>query len=497
MVPVSDQSRARAELEAVLSSECFARATTLRRLLEYIGTRGLEGTGEAITEYDLGVHGLGRTPTFDPQSDSSVRVSVYNLRKRLEQYYRNEGAGHELRIVVPVGSYAPHFLAPSPPAADVEDPEPAPANPLDVPASPRKRWIARQWVFIASTLSVLAAVLVAGLLTQVQPPGKGSAAAARGTAVLPGQPFRMAAGAARPYVDHTGVTWEAERYARGGSLFHLPARGIVRTADADLYLSGREGDFEYAIPLPPGTYEVHLHFAETRVPNETMREMQVLVNGRSALALDIVADAGGPGIATIKVLKDVSPGPDGRLHLSFRTKVLAAFVNAIEVLPGLPGRMLPVRITTRDSAYADEDGRIWLPDRYYQGGQSTLHKYLVKAPEKAGLYNTERYGHFSYAIPVVDGGKYRLNLYFSEAWFGEAPTTVPASGYRVFDVYSNGITLLSQFDILREVGRSATPLVKSFRHVAASPQGKLDLTFVPRQNLALINAIEVLDEAGE
>jgi orotate phosphoribosyltransferase len=68
-------------------------------------------------------------------------------------------------------------------------------------------------------------------------------------------------------------------------------------------------------------------------------------------------------------------------------------------------------------------------------------------------------------------------------------------GSRVFDVYSDGTTLLKGFDILREAGRIANrAVIRVFRHVPASPLGKIDLTFVPVVNYALINAIEVLEE---
>jgi hypothetical protein len=33
--------------------------------------------------------------------------------------------------------------------------------------------------------------------------------------------------------------------------------------DPDIYRHVRQGDFRYDIPLKPGSYELHLHFAET------------------------------------------------------------------------------------------------------------------------------------------------------------------------------------------------------------------------------------------
>ena len=85
-------------------------------------------------------------------------------------------------------------------------------------------------------------------------------------------------------------------------------------------------------------------------------------------------------------------------------------------------------------------------------------------------------------------------LHFSENWF-TPPNSKVGVGSRVFDVYSNGTTLLKGFDILKEAdGIANRAVVRILRHVPASPLGKIDLTFVPIVNYALINAIEVIEE---
>ena len=68
-------------------------------------------------------------------------------------------------------------------------------------------------------------------------------------------------------------------------------------------------------------------------------------------------------------------------------------------------------------------------------------------------------------------------------------------GSRIFDVYCNGTTLLKGYDILKDAGGVANrAVIRVFRHIPASPLGKIDLTFVPVVNYALINAIEVTAE---
>ena len=64
-------------------------------------------------------------------------------------------------------------------------------------------------------------------------------------------------------------------------------------------------------------------------------------------------------------------------------------------------------------------------------------------------------------------------------------------GSRVFDVSANGQMLLKDFDILAEGGTE--PLVKTFE-VQGSATGRLELSFMPQSNYALIDAIEVLPD---
>jgi len=86
-----------------------------------------------------------------------------------------------------------------------------------------------------------------------------------------------------------------------------------------------------------------------------------------------------------------------------------------------------------------------------------------------------------------------VTLHFAETWFN--PNSLGGIGSRVFDVYCNGTTLLKNFDILKETnGAGNRPVVKIFHNVQASPQGKIDLTFVPINNYALLTALEVSQE---
>src|SRR6202042_3720068 len=107
MSAVVDREQAKAELEAVVASGIFGKAPSLAQLLDYVCTKYFQGRTDQVKEYNVAVEALGRPASFDPRKDSIVRVEAFRLRKRLKQYYENEGAGHLLRIVVPSGQYVP------------------------------------------------------------------------------------------------------------------------------------------------------------------------------------------------------------------------------------------------------------------------------------------------------------------------------------------------------------------------------------------------------
>jgi hypothetical protein len=67
-------------------------------------------------------------------------------------------------------------------------------------------------------------------------------------------------------------------------------------------------------------------------------------------------------------------------------------------------------------------------------------------------------------------------------------------GGRVFDISYNGRILLANFDVFREAG-GLHALDKTFEGLAPNTQAKLIFTFTPTHNYAMINAIEVVDEA--
>jgi hypothetical protein len=178
-----------------------------------------------------------------------------------------------------------------------------------------------------------------------------------------------------------------------------------------------------------------------------------------------------------------------------------AFVNGIEIHPMESNAMLPIRWVASDADLVDASGHVWQPDDFCFGGRIRAEREPVTDAAAPQLFRSERYGHFSYAIPVADG-TYTVTLYFSEDWFGLPHDTSPiiptisGVGERVFDVWCNGASLLRDFDIAKEAGGPLRPVRKTFRGLKPNAQGKLLFTFVPVKDYAVINAIEVEDESS-
>jgi hypothetical protein len=522
----------RAEVEDLLSSGVFGRTNNHVRLLTFVCEKYFEGAIDEIKEYSIAVHALGRPESFDPQMDTIVRVTAHALRKRLEDFYRGAGAEHAVHICLPPGHYVPKFIHMSDVETSagestleekqnghslggvssrgngrLEDRQDHPSQPLNVSSAdgaaiqqdaggaersvrPRAGLVMLAVIFAISVclLSVLVWKRWNGRIGRESFP-RTQAAITPG--LTSGKILRaMVGNTSAPYLDRGGSTWDTDHFCSGGSPFSVTGHAIQGTENPQLFSSGRRGVFQCNYPVPPGTYEVHLLFAETSGLQENSRNVAFSINGGLLSTLDVVDDAGGDDIATTKVFTDIAPASDGAIHLDFTSP--EAFANAVEILQSAPHRILPVRIVAGHSPYRDSQGNVWMPDQYFMGGRLSSFGGDLSKVADGPLYEWHRLGHFHYVIPVVTGGKYTLKLHFMEHWFGVQNGGIGGVGSRVFDVSCNGSMLLKGFDILREAG--SEPLVKTFQHIEPTPQGKIEIYFTPAVNYPSISAIEVIPE---
>ena len=512
MTSAGEFEQERLELAKLLGSGIFDRAPNLALLLNYVCSRYFEHGADQIKEYNIAVDALGRPPEFDPRADSIVRVEAHRLRKRLREFYESEGADHSIQIEIPSGQYAPRFVflspaVPDPPA--VKPATPAAAEERQPPAS-------AVWAALAGQLRpfrlwkvcvALLALLVLGATFPLVKLSRGysrTLAAREPAPILPGDTIRIACGLEHGnYIDHFGNAWSSDAFFQGGSAIQESFHAIRGTRDQRLYDNRREGAFRYDIPLKPGAYELRLHFAETVYGmnnpaggGESSRVFGIAINSRNVVPyFDVIGDS-EPSTADIKVFKDISPAADGRLHLQFTPVSNMPILSGIEIAPGVPGHLRPIRMLAQDHGYTDPQGHYWEPDRYAFGGQLVArNNYVVSGGPDPDLYHGERFGKISYVVPVA-AGRYRLRLHFSEGWFGPGkPGGGAGVGSRVFDILCNGIAVRRGFDIFKEAGGSNRAVMLEIPDVTPNYEGKIVISLLPAENYACINALEIIDES--
>jgi hypothetical protein len=114
---------------------------------------------------------------------------------------------------------------------------------------------------------------------------------------------------------------------------------------------------------------------------------------------------------------------------------------------------------------------------------------LVNDPAPQSVYQTWRYGNFTYTLPgLTAGATYAVRLDFSE-------NIATAAGQRVFNVAINGTQVLSKFDIFAAAGGQFKALEKQFT-AKADASGKITIRFTGVVGPARVGGIEVFSPAA-
>jgi hypothetical protein len=168
-------------------------------------------------------------------------------------------------------------------------------------------------------------------------------------------------------------------------------------------------------------------------------------------------------------------------------------VGTIEKTQAQTPLPLPVPAVVRIHAGGAASG-IWSAEQYLApGGRSTVvttgsvvNPGLDLHPAPQTVYQVARAGVSTYTIPGLKTGlTYPVRLHFAEI-------QTEAVGGRQFNVLINGVTALSNFDIVAASGGEFVALERTFL-VAASASGTISLQFESGSaGVPLINGIEVL-----
>jgi Malectin domain len=323
--------------------------------------------------------------------------------------------------------------------------------------------------------------------------------------ILPaGDSIRILAGLAEgSFTDGFGHVWASDNYFHGGSVVTLTNHPIWGTRDPRLYQTRREGAFSYDIPAKPGDYELRLYFAETYYGDgnvagyggENTRSFAISINGEQVKSHFMVAGEAGINTSLVKVFKDINPARDGMIHIAFIKGNGEPFVNAIELTPGVHGKLTPIRLIAQAQGYTDRSGQVWVFDRAAVGGTVVGRTAEVTGQDDPQLYAGERFGHFSYTIPVTTG-TYTVVLHMAERWLGPGqPKGGIGTGSRVFDILCNGVYLERDFDVFSKAGGANRALVRTYRGIQPNHQSNIVLSFAPFHNFPMVSALEILDES--
>ncbi len=104
-----DEAAIRAAVGRIVASPGLKKSAQLANFLTFVVDETLAGRADRIKAYNIAADALGRDESFDPQNDPIVRVEAGRLRRALDHYYANGGAGDPVVIELPRGHYVPLF----------------------------------------------------------------------------------------------------------------------------------------------------------------------------------------------------------------------------------------------------------------------------------------------------------------------------------------------------------------------------------------------------
>ena len=100
----------RRQMARLVNHPLFIRSARVRRFLEFTLESQLAGKADQLKEYVLGIEVFDRPASYDPRIDPIVRVEARRVRAKLRAFYQSDGAGDDLIIDYPRGSYVPQLL---------------------------------------------------------------------------------------------------------------------------------------------------------------------------------------------------------------------------------------------------------------------------------------------------------------------------------------------------------------------------------------------------
>jgi hypothetical protein len=157
-VPAEEVTRI---LDRIFTSKYFSHAPKKQKFLKLVCQYYVNGRAAELNEYLIGREVFDRDDSYNPSADPIVRVGAHDVRKKLDLFYENEGAGDNLRLVMPIGSYEPFFIRQEADPSPIEDPPILP--PEIVVAEALTTQAPRRDLLVAGAAILVLLVIVAAL----------------------------------------------------------------------------------------------------------------------------------------------------------------------------------------------------------------------------------------------------------------------------------------------------------------------------------------------
>jgi hypothetical protein len=147
-------------MEVLLQSPHFTSGKRYPSFLRYVVEETLRGRGDSLKERMIGVEVFHRPFDYDTNSDTVVRFTAGEVRKRLTLFYLESTAEHPIQIVLTSGSYVPEFLRMVENGSESQALETLTqagflTEKISAAFGPRWRWLAgwRAWVLLFGVLA--------------------------------------------------------------------------------------------------------------------------------------------------------------------------------------------------------------------------------------------------------------------------------------------------------------------------------------------------------
>ncbi|MGD0591270.1 MAG: malectin domain-containing carbohydrate-binding protein [Bacteroidota bacterium] len=251
--------------------------------------------------------------------------------------------------------------------------------------------------------------------------------------------------------------------------------------------------------------------AKTATSAITVTTSNVPVTGVSVSPTTVSINTG----ATSQLTATVSPSNATNKNVTWSSSNTAvATVNSTGLVTGVASGTATITVTTADGAKTATSAVTvtqssnavninaggsatgsFSADEYYSGGSTYTNTANIDMSQitsnvpPAAIFNSERYGTFSYTIPNLTAGSAQtVTLYFAE-------TYLTAAGQRIFNVSINSTSVLSNFDIYASAGGQNKAIARSFSTTANS-SGQVVIQFSAVTQSPKVNGITVAAGGG-